>query len=145
MLDESEFGRWFRQAEQTLRSAENDVSGGFWNWACFKAEQATQFAVKGLLRAFGEPAFGNSLTQLLADLENVGVTVPESVKIAGRELERQYIPTRYAYVFPSGSPYEFYGVQDAQAALAACQTILKFIQGVAECARSFEAQEGSAS
>lgn len=142
LFDKPEFERWFRQAEQTLRSAECDAASGFWNWACFKAEQAAQFAVKGLLRAIGEPAFGHALTRLLMDLEKLGINVQEAVKIAGRNLERHYIPTRYADVFPSGSPYEFYTAQDAQEAIANCQTILKFVREVAECARSLETQDG---
>jgi len=144
LLDEAEFERWFKQAEQTLRCAEHDAAGGFWNWACFKAEQAAQFAVKGLLRAMGEPAFGHALTRLLADLERLGVAIPESVKLASRNLERQYIPTRYADAFPSGSPYEFYGAQESQEAIDSCRTILEFVREVIAHARGSKAQEGSA-
>ncbi|MCS7186710.1 MAG: HEPN domain-containing protein [Armatimonadetes bacterium] len=141
MFDESEFERWFRQAEQTLRAAEHDIAGGFWNWACFKAEQAAQFAVKGLLKALGEPAFGHSLTRLVGDLEEVGVAIPADVLAASRLLEREYIPTRYADTYPSGSPYEFYDRERAEGALSACRTIMDFVREVADRARSSGSQE----
>jgi len=144
LLNETEFERWFRQAEQTLRSAEHDAVGGFWNWACFKAEQAAQFAVKGLLRALGEPAFGHALTQLLAHLTCIGISVPQHLHQAGRELEREYIPTRYADSYPSGSPYEFYDAMRAQQALALSRQILDFVWEVFRHARNAGATEGPA-
>lgn len=128
MWDAAEFARWWRQAEQTLHAAQHDAAGGFWNWACFKAEQAAQLAVKGLLRALGVPAFGHSLMRLLDDLERIGIAVPESVRKAGRELEREYIPTRYPDTYPSGSPYEFYDADRARALLDACQHVLRFVR-----------------
>lgn len=144
LFDEVEFERWFRQAEQTLRSAEHDANGGFWNWACFKAEQAAQFAVKGLLRALGEPALGHSLTRLVGDLIKIGITVPENIQKAGQLLEREYIPTRYADTYPSGSPYEFYDQERAKETLNACRLIIDFVQEVANLARSSETQDETA-
>jgi len=143
LFDGEEFERWFKQAEQTLKSAEHDAEGGFWNWACFKSEQAAQFAVKGLLRALGEPAFGHSLTRLVRDLGKAGIAVPKDVQEASRLLEREYIPTRYADSYPSGSPYEFYDRKRAEDSLKACRLIMNFVREVADRAGGFEAQEGA--
>lgn len=145
LFDEAEIERWFRQAEQTLKAAEHDIAGGFWNWACFKAEQAAQFATKGLLRAFGEPAFGHSLTRLVRDLERLGIEVPENIHKASQLLEREYIPTRYADTYPSGSPYEFYDRERAETALDACRLVMNFVREVAERARSAGAQKEATS
>lgn len=141
MFDEAEFERWFKQSEQTLKAAEHDIAGGFWNWACFKAEQAAQFAVKGLLRALGEAAFGHSLTRLVKDLERIGIAIPENIYRASQSLEREYIPTRYADTYPSGSPYEFYDRERADAALNACRLLMSFVWEVAAHARSLGTQE----
>lgn len=51
MLDKEEFERWRRQARGILTSARRDKEAGDYAWACFKAEQAGQFALKALLRA----------------------------------------------------------------------------------------------
>jgi len=52
-------------ARRTLESARRDVEGGDYNWACFKAHQAAEFAVKGLLYGVGKPARGHSVFKLL--------------------------------------------------------------------------------
>ena len=51
MMDEEEFERWLRQAEHTLASARGNIEDGDFDWACFKAHQAAEYALKGLLRA----------------------------------------------------------------------------------------------
>ncbi len=49
-LDEDEYTRWMSNAKYTLKSAENDKAEEFYNWACFKAQQATEYAVKAYIR-----------------------------------------------------------------------------------------------
>ena len=44
-LDDDEFQRWMVNAKSTLKSADNDKSSEFYNWACFKAQQAAEYAV----------------------------------------------------------------------------------------------------
>ena len=53
-LDEEEYNRWMKNAQTTLRSAINDKSSQFYNWACFKAQQAAEYAVKAYLRGIGK-------------------------------------------------------------------------------------------
>ncbi|MBC7095449.1 HEPN domain-containing protein [Thermococcus sp.] len=50
---------------------------------------------------------------------------------AARILDRHYIPPRYPDAYVEGSPYEFYGVEDAEEAINAANTIINFITGVA--------------
>jgi len=47
LLGEDEFKRRFDTALGTVRSAEGDLERGDYNWACFKAHQSAEFAVKG--------------------------------------------------------------------------------------------------
>ncbi|MCY0883814.1 MAG: HEPN domain-containing protein [Acidianus infernus] len=35
-------------AKQTLESARSDLNSGFYNWACFKSQQAAEFTVYGI-------------------------------------------------------------------------------------------------
>ena len=46
MFDREEFERWLKQAEKTLESAERDKNNEDYNWCCFKAQQAAEYAVK---------------------------------------------------------------------------------------------------
>ncbi len=139
MLDEREFHRWLQQAEQTLRSAEWDEQGQFWNWVCFKAEQAAHYAVKGLLRALGVSAFGHSLHRLMQQVESLGISVPPEIRQSAYALEREDIPSRYADAYPDGSPYEFYDAQRAAVCLEAARRILQFVREVANRARGLAA------
>ena len=61
ILDHEEYERWVSMAEYTLRSASKDLEGGFYSWACFKAYQCGDYAVKALLRGLGSPAYGRSI------------------------------------------------------------------------------------
>jgi len=63
-LDEGEFERWMRSAEATLSSARRDAEGGDYGWACFKAHQAAEKALKALLWGSGNPTYGHSLKRL---------------------------------------------------------------------------------
>ncbi|GBC84289.1 hypothetical protein HRbin11_00714 [bacterium HR11] len=127
MLDEGEFQRWMRQAEHTLESAERDRSERDYAWACFKAEQAAQCALKALLISIGQVAHGHSLRRLIRQVEASGFSVPSSVVTAAEGLERHYIPSRYPDAYPEGSPFEFYHDEQAQEALRWADHIIDFV------------------
>lgn len=132
MFDREEFERWLRQAEHTLESAQKDAREEDFAWACFKAEQAAQFALKGLLVGCGVLAFGHSLLRLTRRLEEATeMSVPPEVEEAVRELERHYIPSRYPDAFPSGSPFEFYSQEDADRALNLARRVVEFVKEAA--------------
>jgi HEPN domain-containing protein len=63
-----EWERYRRQAEHTLASARRDRNAGDHDWACFKAQQAAELALKGFIRASREYATEHSVTRLLAML-----------------------------------------------------------------------------
>lgn len=117
LFDEEEFHRWFDQAEHTLESAQRDLSDGDYGWSCFKAQQAGEYALKGLLYGLGKPAFGHSTVALLEALAEAGIEVEESLKGITRRLDRHYIPTRYANAYSADSPFR-YDEGDAQQAVA---------------------------
>lgn len=71
LFDTEEYERWLGQAENTLKSAEHDSKAGDYNWACFKCQQAAEYAIKGMLRGLGKPAAGHSLLKLLEELKRV--------------------------------------------------------------------------
>jgi HEPN domain-containing protein len=61
-LDVDEYERWMKSAIKTLESARRDIKQGDYNWACFKAYQAGEKALKALLWGAGLPRTGHALT-----------------------------------------------------------------------------------
>nr|WP_218184382.1 HEPN domain-containing protein [Aeropyrum camini] len=53
VLDCEEADRWLRQARYTLESVRSDYDGGFYSWACFKANQAAEYSLKAVLSWWG--------------------------------------------------------------------------------------------
>ena len=122
-LDEDEFNRWMKNAKTTLRSAENDNSSKFYNWACFKAQQASEYAIKAYLRGTGKSSFGHSISLLLKDLDFATNLIDLAKKI-----DKYYIPTRYTDVWSEGTPEDYYTVEDANDAILCSQTIIKEVE-----------------
>ncbi|WP_324715591.1 HEPN domain-containing protein [Carboxydochorda subterranea] len=128
-VDAEEYRRWFGQSAHTLQSATRDAEEADYGWACFKAQQAAEYAVKALLRAVGDPAVGRSLVKLTETLEaRPGIPVPEELRQAARTLDRHYIPPRYPDAYPSGMPYEFYDQPTACEALESARRIAAFVR-----------------
>jgi HEPN domain-containing protein len=125
MFDKDEFERWMAQASNTLNSARQDHSSKSYNWCCFKAQQAAEYAVKALLKGLGVSAYGNSIVQLLKDLETCTVDVQTLTSYA-RILDRHYVPARYPDAFTEGSPFEFYDEKTSQESLDCAEKICDF-------------------
>lgn len=53
-FNHKEFRRWFQQAEHNFHSACRDAEEGDFDWACFKAQQAAELAIKSIIIAFGK-------------------------------------------------------------------------------------------
>jgi HEPN domain-containing protein len=135
LFDEEEFSRWMKQAEHTLESAGRDAIVGDYAWACFKARQAAEFAIKALLRWLGLPAIGHSILGLLGKAKGEGLPITEELKSCARTLDRHYVPPSYPNAFPTGSPFEFYDHEMAEEALACAQAVMEAIDTLKEGAR----------
>lgn len=124
MLDEEEYSRWMDMAKKTLESARRDLEGAFYNWACFKAQQAAEFAVKAFLWGTGTPEYGHAISKLI-----VGVgEVPEEIMEAGKRLDKFYTAPRYADMWVEGSPYEYYSKREAEEAIYYAELMISFIE-----------------
>jgi HEPN domain-containing protein len=132
LFDEEEFLRWIKQAEHTLTSAQGDVTAGDYGWACFKAQQAAEYATKALLRGLGLPAFGHSVLRLISEMEKQGLTITEEIRQCARTVDRHYIPPRYANAYPAGSPFEYYDRETAEKAITCAQAVLEAVQEARE-------------
>jgi HEPN domain-containing protein len=125
-FDKKEFERWIKQAEYTLDSAREDMENRRFSWACFKAQQSAEYAVKGLLYGIGLIPVGHSLIRLVGPLKRRGLDVNEALRHS-RLLDRHYIPTRYPNAHPEGSPFEYYDEYTAKEAIHSAEVILNFV------------------
>jgi HEPN domain-containing protein len=132
LFDNEEFKRWFSQAENTLSSANHDLSSGDYNWCCFKCQQAAECAIKSLLRGLGQISIGHSVLKLIEELEYAGSSVSMKLKGYARFLDKHYIPARYPDVYPAGSPFEFYDENTAKEAIEQAKDVLEFVRSEKE-------------
>jgi len=120
---------WMDQAEWDLRHAGNDLEHGFYDWACFSAQQAAEKAVKAVFQKMGAEAWGHSVADLLKEL-NRSLSVPEDLIDGAFELDKAYIPARYPNAHPTGSPQERYTKGEAQRLIRHAEEIIRFCAGV---------------
>jgi HEPN domain-containing protein len=128
VLDREECARWLAQARHTWESAVRDRDEGDYDWACFKAQQAAELALKAVLRALGRRAVGHGLVALLARLREEGVELDPALEPSARNLDFHYIPPRYPDAFAAGAPFQYYDRQRADQALADAAAILRWAE-----------------
>lgn len=121
-LDEDEFARWFKSAEITLRSAASDHSSGFFNWSCFKSQQAAEFAIKAYLRGIGSPSYGHSISHLLKE-----AGFSSNLVDLGKVLDKYYIPTRYTDSWSEGVPEDYYTVNESNESMKISRKIIEAV------------------
>lgn len=120
---------WLDEAMGDLQHARNDVDGGFYNWACFSAQQAAEKAIKAVFQRMGAEAWGHSAADLLKELSKKH-DIPEELLDRALELDKAYIPTRYPNAHPSGSPRSRYTKEEARRLIGYAERIVKFCSGL---------------
>lgn len=122
-------GDWIDQARGDLQHAQNDLQDGFYDWACFSAQQAAEKAVKAVFKRYRMEAWGHSIVDLLNALP-VQTAVPEELYDMAMELDKGYISTRYPDALPSGSPRARYSQREAERFIRYAQAIVQFCEGL---------------
>lgn len=116
---------WMGQARRDLETARYNRAGGYWEWACFVAQQAAEKAIKAVYQSLAGDAWGHSLIGLLQGLSEK-IEVPEPIYDAARQLDRYYIPARYPNGWSSGAPMDMFVDEDACHAIGRAEEILRF-------------------
>jgi HEPN domain-containing protein len=116
------------EAQGDLEHARSDEERGYYNWACFSAQQAAEKALKAAFQKIGAEAWGHSVADLLKELSS-RYPVPDDLVELGLELDKAYIPTRYPNAHPSGSPRSRYTGKEAKRLIEYASEILKFSAG----------------
>src|SRR4030042_4084398 len=107
---------WLRQAKRDLAHAEEDLKSGYYEWACFSAQQAAEKAIKAFCQLQNGDAWGHSISGILKQV--VG-RFPEfkSLMQAALDLAKLYIPSRSPNGFDSGPPEDYFIDKDARKAI----------------------------
>lgn len=136
MLDWEEYNRWIEASLKTLESAEKDED---YNWACFKAEQSAQLAVKAFLILTGKPYFGHDLLTLV---RKTGLQIDKSIEDCASFLAKLYIPSRYPDALPEGAtPYTLYTENEKRKAIDCAKVIIYLVRSTGEDLRRKEEEE----
>ncbi|MEN3048440.1 MAG: HEPN domain-containing protein [Candidatus Caldarchaeales archaeon] len=126
-MDDEEYARWMASSKATLDSAAKDLAGGEYNWACFKAHQAAEKALKALLWGLGRPAYGHSLKRLCEEAMRL-VGDDEEVLEDCRRLDKYYTATRYPDVWHSGVPEEYFSESEGREGLERAERVLRWVE-----------------
>ena len=116
---------WMAEARGDLEHGKNDLESGYYNWACFSAQQSAEKALKAVFQKLGAESWGHSVGDLLGELEK-RYEVTDELKDAGLELDKAYIPTRYPVAHPTGSPGNRYTKGEARRLLDHTERIIEF-------------------
>ncbi|MDN3513291.1 MAG: HEPN domain-containing protein [Candidatus Brocadia sp.] len=120
---------WIKQAERDIESARSQMNGGFYEWACFIAQQAAEKAVKAAYQKLGGEAWGHSVSELLKGLCEKTDTPQEVINIA-KQLDKFYIPARYPNGWVSGTPSDYIAREDEDNAIGNSEKIIQFCKGI---------------
>ena len=95
---------WMGEAVGDLEHARSDRERGFYNWACFSAQQAAEKAVKAVFQKMGAEAWGHSVADLLQELDKYHLVASGLVDGAlelDKALHSNPIPQRSSLRLPS--------------------------------------------
>jgi len=116
---------WLLLAEADLRHARNARDDRDYNWSAFASHQAAEKAIKAVFQRRHLDAWCHMLSVLLKSLPE---DVRPSAELVDRakELDKDYIPTRYPNGFERGAPVDFYTRREAEQAIANAEAILEW-------------------
>jgi HEPN domain-containing protein len=126
----TEARRWFQQAYYDLKATRWNIEGGFYDTACFIAQQAAEKALKSILYFTGSRRKALMTHSTVEMVREAGKKINSLVELINeaRELDLHYIPSRYPNGIPSGYPHQFYGRKNADQALTAAEKIFNAIK-----------------
>ena len=126
----TEARRWFQQAYYDLKATRWNIEGGFYDTACFIAQQAAEKAWKSILYFTGSRRKALMTHSTVEMVREAGKKINSLVELINeaRELDLHYIPSRYPNGIPSGYPHQFYGRKNADQALTAAEKIFNAVK-----------------
>ncbi len=106
-----------------------DLEFGYYEWACFTAQQAAEKMLKALGLKLGDTLWGHDLTEILKWFEKEkGMEIPSEAKEAASTLDLYYIPARYPNGWAAGKPADHFTEKKAEEALRAADILRRFCE-----------------
>lgn len=125
-----EYKLWFDQAKYNLKAAKDSLKAENYEWSCFQAQQAAEKALKAFLFLKGEDLIiTHSIFKLIQKCSGYDGAF-KSIEHC-RELDKYYVPTRYANGLPDVVPHEFYSLEDATKCVEYAETVISAIEKIA--------------
>jgi HEPN domain-containing protein len=121
---------WQAQAWRDLEHARNDVTCGYFEHACFGAQQAAEKAVKAAYQKLHSEGWGHRVSTLLQELAAMSHPVPRTLVDDAKILDQYYVPTRYPNGFESGAPMDFYTEEQAADAVRRAEGIIRWCESL---------------
>lgn len=120
------FRVWLRQAQFDLNAAMISIKFGFYEWACFQAEQAAEKALKAIIVYHGKSAPKLHKLGVL-----VGIIKNLEPRLRGKHIEVEDIQSftftsRYPFLIPGNieTPHDYIQYKDADLCVAQAKKIL---------------------
>lgn len=112
----SKYKNWLRQANFDLEAAKLSLNNGYFEWACFQAEQSAEKALKGVISYFGEkPPKMHKLSILYHFAKKLHPDI-EGIEGHIQILQAYTFVSRYPFVIPGDnlSPHDFITSQNGE-------------------------------
>jgi len=119
---------WLKQADAALSQAQDSKEDGHYWASCFFAHQAAEYAVRALLESLGVEARGHSVSSLLDKARELGVEITEEIRKKALSLDRHHLQSRYVNTFYSGTPVDYYTLEDAEKALGEAEELVRHLK-----------------
>ena len=125
--NEREALRWYLQGAKDSKTAEKNARAGDFEICCFLFQQAAEKVLKAFLILQGERAVTGHSTAKLAQACQRYDQGYSALARSCAQLDVLYIPTRYPYALPEGTPYEFFTLDQAQKAADDFQEVYRMV------------------
>ena len=117
---------WLNQANRDLGQAKASLRDGFYEWACFAAQQGAEKAIKGLIQSRGGESWGDSVAGLIDALPED--LKPVNLRDKALELDQAYIPSRYPNAHPASFPGKTFTKTMADRLIKHAEEIIQFCE-----------------
>jgi HEPN domain-containing protein len=124
------FAVWLAQATHDVHAAEESMEAGYYEWACFQAEQSAEKALKSVIVYHGKSAPKlHKLGVLIGVVKSVDPRF-RGIHIDIAELQSYTFTARYPFLIPGNyeTPHEYITREDAEVCIKQAQIILNLIK-----------------
>jgi HEPN domain-containing protein len=118
--------KWFAKADTFADVARESMEKKRYDFACFLAQQAVEFCLKGILIAkTGMKSYSHSLEDLTKALVATGIGIPQAVVECAKTLGEHYLQARY----PDARVSE-YTLEEAEQAVKCMEVTLDYLRRI---------------